>query len=197
MVKPICLAAFIKILCDFPVILLILPFCECTRSSVVTHKLSTGSDALPDRVGSRQINFWWVVHQSPFNLLVFDWSIWLWYANLEIIIPLVIKYRYFSDVLLTRCIASYIPLIEYRYSHQIICGLSDSFELLSDGILCFRKFLWLLPLTHDAIGKLCLLPLISCTIRFVSHDLQACVNYSWSLWYMFLRCPNGLDMCLP
>ena len=69
-------------------------------------------------------------------------------------------------------------------------------ELLSDDILCFRKFLWLLPLTHDAIGKLCLLPLISCTIWFVSHALQACVNYSWSVWYMFLRCPYGLNLYL-
>ena len=99
MVKSICLAAFIKILSDFPVILLILPLCEYTQSSVDTHKLSFWLIRPFKQSWFSTNQLWLALHSSPFNLLVFDQSICLWYTNLEILIPLVVKYRYFSDVL--------------------------------------------------------------------------------------------------
>ena len=55
-VKSICLAAFIKFLCEFPLILSILLLYECTQSSADTLELSSGANVLPDRAGSQQIN---------------------------------------------------------------------------------------------------------------------------------------------
>lgn len=91
MVKSICLAAFIKILYDFPLILLTQPLCEWTQSSEDTYEFSFRLRRPFKQNWFPTNQFLLIVHLNLFNLLVFDRSIWLWYANLEIIIPLVIK----------------------------------------------------------------------------------------------------------
>jgi hypothetical protein len=55
----------------------------------------------------------------------------------------------------------------------------------------YSIILWVLPLTHNAFTKL--YSLNWTTMLY----FWACVVYSWSLWYMFLRCPVGLNQYFP
>ena len=124
-VNSICQAISIKILCDFHLILLIQPVCECTQSSVVYHKLSvrlrrlSKHELVPNKSTlidcpskSFHLTCIWSEHLFPIHQL----------GNLNSFGYLSIKLFGCSIIW---CLTFFLPLIGYRYSHQVICRLLD------------------------------------------------------------------------
>jgi hypothetical protein len=140
--------------------------------------------------GSCPIKIWLGVPLSLFNLSIFDRSIWFRYTDLEIKISLYLSIGLFW------CFYKPMPLHPFLlWLIPILTSISSCIArsidgLLSGSVLHFFNHLMSSPLIHNAIGIL--YPLL-----FVNHALyRAWVIYSWSLWYMVLRCPDGLDLCI-
>ena len=125
MVNSICLAISIKILCDYHSTLLIQLVCECTQSSLDTHKLSVRLGRLSNQK-LVLIKLTLVDCPSKSFHLTCSWSEHLFpihqFGNLNSFGYLSIKLFGCSMIW---CLTFFLPLIGYRYSHQVLCGPPD------------------------------------------------------------------------
>ena len=100
------------------------------------------------------IKHWLMVPLSLLNLLVIDQGIWFWYTDLEFIISLIIKTSKYSDVSIIWCLCIFLPLIEYRYSHQLRCGSPDPVLDFIRHRTSYSITLWAFRRIYNAFGKL-------------------------------------------
>ena len=141
--------------------------------------------------GPRPIRLPSIVPLSLFNLSVLDQSVCSWSLDLEIIIPLLFK----------RWIIQMFCKTMHLHSFFLWLGIDTHISSIVDHhIHCwiiirrcpsYLITLWVLSPIHNAFGNLypLLLPTMLC--------FRAGNIYSQSLWYMFPRYPDGLNLCLP
>ena len=91
MVTSICLAILISILCHRHFEHLIRYICECSQSSVLITILPLAHMSLRTWSGVRQIKPCLIVDLCLSYLLVFEHSLYLWFPDLETVIPLLLS----------------------------------------------------------------------------------------------------------
>ena len=124
------------------------------------------------------------------NLSILDQSDNFWSFVLEIVIPLLSKHR----------------IIQMFYNMMPVHSSSSGWVsiLTSDPLWTVKSFVGLLS---DSVLHIqspyeffpwYIMPLVNCILCLANHALllSLCI-YFWNLWYMLLRCPDGLNLCLP
>ena len=140
---------------------------------------------------SWQMKPWLIVHIYRFNSIIF-WSepllLIFWYENRN---SFVFKLWSYPDISIIRCLAF------FPSSDWVLILTSDPLRtaesfvgLLSGSFLHIQNFVRS-SLIHIAFGKLYPLP------SQPWSAIELVLFYSWSLWYMFPRCPYGLNLCHP
>jgi hypothetical protein len=83
------------------------------------------SDVLPDMSWFSTIRAFNDCLAKSFNLSILDQNVCFWSFVLVIIIPLYLKHQTIQVFLESDDSTFFLPLIEYRYSHQLCCGSPD------------------------------------------------------------------------
>jgi hypothetical protein len=92
---------------------------------VILLNYLSDSDVVPDMSWFSAIQTFIDCPPKHFNLSILDQSVCFWSLVLEIIIPLYFKHQTIQAILESDASAFFLPLSEYRYSHQLCCGSPD------------------------------------------------------------------------
>lgn len=85
---------------------------------------------------------------------------------------------------------AFLPLlVEYRYSHQILCGPPDLLVDYFSTVPTYSKPLLVLPLIQTAFGNG-----VSSTLTLVLY-FRTVIPCFYCLLYRFVKCPDGLNIC--
>ena len=123
--------------------------------------------------------------------LIHPWSErCFWPPDLEIIILLHLNFE----------------LVNFFYNQISLHSSSSGWVpmLTSDPLWTIGSFVGFYPTVSFILNNLVslfhgyIMPLVNCILCFVNHALLSSLYYLLrSLWYMFLRCPDGLNLRLP
>ena len=142
-------------------------------------------------VGSRQFKPLMIVQLSVFNLSILAQSVCFWSFIWET------RISFYLSIRLIRWFLNLMPLHSFFLWVSTDTHISSVVDRPIHCWIVIRQCpsysitLWVLPLIHNAFGKLYHL-LLSTMLYY-----QTCLIYFWNLRYMLLRCPTGWTYAFP